>query len=556
MGITSFANLDLLSVGIAIAGIGVLGFVVFMRDRKSITNQMFLFFAGVTIIWGAINYLDYHVSSPFQVLWMLRLEIAFAVLHAFSFFQLCYVFPQTEVSFSKRYKFLLVPLILITFIINLTPLVFPSIAQLSGAGTVSTTVVGPGIYLFIFVVVGLIGAGIFYMVKKYRRASGMERIQSRFLIIGAITMFALLITFNLILPALFLDVRFIPLGAIFILPFIAFTAYAIIKHHLLNVKVISTEILTFVLAVVTLSEVVLAQSLQEILFRVGEFILVSIIGTFLIRSVLREVEQREELERLNKQIADANRKLEELSHFKSELLSLASHQIRSPLAATKGFISLILDGSYGPVDEKAKEALRKVQRSADELINLINTLLDVRKVEEGKMEYQFARTDLAKIVADVVELMKPLAESKGLEFVCNVGNGAAAGAAAAGGTTGTGKEVWINADGEKLKQIVQNLVDNAIKYTPSGFVRVELVQDGGTASVTVADSGLGIPATLIPYLFEEFIRDERVKKEVRGTGLGLFIAKKITEAHGGKIWAESAGEGKGSAFHLTVPLMK
>ena len=523
--------------------------MVFLSDRKSVTNRMFLFFACITIIWGAVNYLDYQISSPFWVLWLLRLEIFLAVWHAFSFFQLFYVFPKTEISFPRWYKFGLLPIVAVTSLINLSPLVFPSIAQLSEAGTVSKTVVGPGIYLFITVVVGLILASIFLMIRKNVQAKDFERVQFKFLLIGAIITFALLITFNLILPALFLNVSFIPLGAVFIFPFIAFTAYAIFKHHLLSVKVISTEILAFALVVVTFSEIVISQTLAETLFRVGEFILVSIIGTFLIKSVLKEVEQREELERLNKQIEATNVQLEDLSRFKSQLLSLASHQIKSPLAAIKGFVSLIADGSYGEVPATAKEALKKVQGSADDLIGLINTLLDVRKVEEGKMEYKFERVDLTEMIAKMVDLLQPLASTKQLSLTFESDH----------------KPVWVSADPEKLKQVIQNLTDNAIKYTPSGFVKVSLKETAssagasgavGTVTVSVSDSGLGVAADLIPHLFEEFVRDERVKKEIRGTGLGLYIARKITEAHGGKIWAESPGEGKGSTFNMSLPGVK
>src|ERR1700733_8533012 len=110
---SSLGNLDLLSVGFAIAGIGILGFMVFFSDRKSITNRMFLFFSFVTIIWGAVNYLDYQVSSPIWVLWLLRFEIFFAVWHAFSFFQLFYVFPQTQLAFPKWYKFGLIPVAIV-----------------------------------------------------------------------------------------------------------------------------------------------------------------------------------------------------------------------------------------------------------------------------------------------------------------------------------------------------------------------------------------------------------------------------------------------------------
>ena len=164
-----------------------------------------------------------------------------------------------------------------------------------------------------------------------------------------------------------------------------------------------------------------------------------------------------------------------------------------------------------------------MSKSANDLINLINTLLDMRKVEEGKMDYQMARADLSKIVNEVTDLMRPLAETKKLEFKFD----------------SPGHEVPVNADAEKLKQVVQNLTDNAIKYTPSGFVHIELKEENGSAIVTVSDFRRGFSPELAPHLFEEFIRDERVKKQILGTGLGLYIARKIAEAHGGTLWAES-----------------
>jgi signal transduction histidine kinase len=115
------------------------------------------------------------------------------------------------------------------------------------------------------------------------------------------------------------------------------------------------------------------------------------------------------------------------------------------------------------------------------------------------------------------------------------------------------QEAFVSADRSKLKQVIQNLLDNAIKYTPNGGSVALEIQDMGSAyMIAVKDSGLGIPQDLIGHLFEEFIRDERVRKEIMGTGLGLFIARKIIEAHGGRIWAESGGPNKGSVFSIAL----
>ena len=542
---TELNNIYLFSVGIAIASVGTLGFVVFFNNRKSITNRTFLFFALVSIAWNICNYLTEHPLSHAWGIWMLRGIVFFAVWYCFLIFQLLYVFPRPEFPFSKNYKLLLIPGVSLVSLLTLTPLVFRQVSSYTPLGAVGTAENGPGIFIFGLTVIGLIAAALWSLVKKLWNASAEEKKPLAFVFIGTFASFLLYVVFNFIFPAFLNQSQFIQLSAVFTLPFVAFTAYAIIKHHLLNIKVFAAQALTFILAVTTFAEVVVSKDLLTIIFQSAVFVLVMCFGILLIQSVQREVEQREQLEKLYKQLEEKNKQLDELSRFKSQLLSLASHQIRSPLAAMKGFTSLIMDGSYGAIDPKAKEALGKVGKQADELIGLINTLLDVRKVEEGKMEYQFTRTDLAKIVGDVAELLRPLAEAKGLEFAF----------------TPPGHEVWVHADAEKLKQVIQNLVDNAIKYTPGGFVRIALAEEGGTAgqaataTVSVADSGLGISPTLLPYLFEEFVRDERVKKEVRGTGLGLFIARKITEAHGGKLWAESAGEGKGSTFRVAVPRM-
>jgi signal transduction histidine kinase len=544
-------NIDLLAIGVTVAAIGILGFVAFFSNPRSSTSRSFLTLALVTIAYSTVNYISYQLTDANVILWVLRLTIFFAVWHAFSFFHFSYVFPKESMTYPEWYKWLLIPVVAIVSLLTLSPLIFTRLEVQAGAGSASQAVLGPAISLFALTTFGLVVAALFLLIKRTIKAQGLEKKQFLFILGGAALTFALLITFNLILPIVFQEVRYIPLAALFFFPFIAFTTYAILKHHLLSAKVVSTEILAFILAVVTLSEVIISQSLVETLFRSGEFILVLIFGIFLIKSVLKEVEQREELERLNKQIEAQNAQLQELSHFKSELLSLASHQIKSPLAAIKGFASLIADGSYGEVGDKVKETVGKIQHSADDLIGLINTLLDVRKVEEGKMEYKFERTDLNKMVGGIMELLKPLADAKKLEF----------------SFISPGHEIWVNADPEKLKQVVQNLTDNSIKYTPSGFVKVELKETPpapgaatagtiGVATLSVSDSGLGVAPDLIPHLFEEFVRDERVKKEIRGTGLGLYIARKIAEAHGGKIWAESEGEGKGSKFSVSVPEVK
>lgn len=523
-------------VGIATAAILVLGVIVLLSNRHSSVNRTFFLFALLTTLYGGVNYFSYHAQSADSALWLLRFTLFFAVWHAFSIFHFFYIFPNRTAPLPPLYHFGYVPLVIFSSLATLTPFTFSNIQQFSNGTEGAVATQGPLVPIFGAIVVLSILSAVVVLFRKTFRSSGIERKQYTVISIGTLLTFSLLIVFNFVFPVFFENVKYIPLAPVFILPFIVFTAYSIIHYHLLNMKVITTEIMTFLLAVVMLFEVILTEDPLTIVFRFGIFLFVLAFGLILIRSVRREVEQRAELEQTTTQLTEANLKLEDLSHFKTQLLSLASHQIKSPLAAIKGFTSILLDELYGPLDTKVKDTLLKMKRAEDALVSLINTLLDLRKVEEGRMDYQFGKVDFKKLVSEIMEELEPLATEKKLEFTFDAASPA----------------IYISADREKFKQIIQNLIDNSIKYTPQGFVKVALKEEGASVVFSVQDSGLGINPELIPHLFEEFIREERVRKEVMGTGLGLYIARKIVDAHSGKIWAESKGVNQGATFYVAL----
>ena len=238
-----------------------------------------------------------------------------------------------------------------------------------------------------------------------------------------------------------------------------------------------------------------------------------------------------ELERVNE-------RLKELDHLKSEFLNFASHQVKSPMATVKGFATLIEDGTYGEVSDKAKEAAHKIRAGADRLISLVNNLLDLGKIEAGKLDFTMQEMDIVKLIATMVDEYQILAQNKKLAL-----------------TFETDKpSLTIKADAEKLRQVIQNLIDNAIKYTDSGWVKVAFKDEyeKNAVLISVMDSGRGISPELKEKLFGRFVRDEKTKNEIQGTGLGLYIAKQIVTAHNGEIWAESEGQGKGSKFFVRI----
>jgi len=544
----SLQNIDLVLVGIAIAAIGILGFIVFFNNRKSVTNRLFLLFALVAILYSTFNYLSYQPAFNNIALWLLRVVIFFAVWHAFCIFQVLYVFPKEKTIFSKKYKFILIPFVVFVSILNLTPLVFSKIGGLSPDGRVNKIINGPAIFVFAAMILILTISCIVLLFKKIKRGTSLETAQTKLVFAGLLTTFALHIIFNFILPAFFDNPRFIPLVPVFIFPFVICTFYAIVRHHLLNIKIIATEILAFVLTVVSLIEILISEDIVILVFRVAVFMLVLTFSIFLIKSVMREVEQREQLEKLAKELRAVNERLKELDRLKSEFLSFASHQVKTPMAAVKGYAALVLDGTYGVISDKVKEAVGKIREAADRMIALVNNLLDMRRIEEGRMEYVFSVVDISKLVAEVVEELKPLALKKGLTLTF----------------TSEAEVVNVSVDPQKLRQVIQNFIDNAIKYTDKGWAQVAVsneyeVEAGGekkvkSALVRVSDSGRGISQELSAHLFEQFTRDPSVRRKIQGTGLGLYIAKQIIAAHHGDIWAESEGENKGAAFFIRLPV--
>jgi len=530
-----FISIQSVILIIAVATNFVLASLVYRSNPKGATNWIFSILCVLISLWLLI--LDLAQSATFieSSLVLTRLSIFIATPMSMMFFLLAHTLPSPTLRMKPWIIWAFFFVMVATMIVSVSPYAFTTVDTTKFPPQPQT---GWGIYLFGLVSEASSFGAVYVLFRRFRKATDDERDQLRLVMQGILLMLGSITAVIFVPVLLFKRADTVAFAPLFTLIFLGMTAYAIVRHHLFSLKIIATQALVVVLWIILFAKIWVGNTSAEMLTDATVFTASLIIGILLVRSVEREVKQREELERLNTQIESKNKQLEELGRFKSELLSLASHQIRSPLGAIKGFISLIVGGSYGQVSDQAKETLKKVQHSADELISLINTLLDVRKVEEGKMEYQFAKTDLKQMMDEVIDLMSPVAAAKKLELTFDAPAG----------------EVFVSADREKLKQVIQNLVDNAIKYTPSGFVKASLAVESGKAVATVADSGLGFSAALAPYLFEEFIRDERVKKEIRGTGLGLYIARKIVEAHAGTLNAISGGEGKGSTFVVKIPL--
>ncbi|MEK7520285.1 MAG: HAMP domain-containing sensor histidine kinase, partial [Patescibacteria group bacterium] len=220
--------------------------------------------------------------------------------------------------------------------------------------------------------------------------------------------------------------------------------------------------------------------------------------------------------------------------------SIASHQLRTPLTAIKGYTSMTLEGSYGEITLKVRGVLDKVFQSANRLIYIVNDLLDISRIEQGRFQLAFEDVKVANVLRDIVEELKPNAEKRNIAVSFSVSPDDA--------------DVTASADFNKIRQVFTNIIDNAIKYTPQGSVAVSVERRTNGVVVAVKDTGLGIAPVTLQNLFQKFTRAKGVTKlHTDGSGLGLYVAKEIMKAHHGAVWAESEGEGKGSQFYIQLP---
>ncbi|GIW65565.1 MAG: hypothetical protein KatS3mg094_084 [Candidatus Parcubacteria bacterium] len=515
-------NFIFIILGWVASAMGVLGFIIYNQNRKGATNFAYLLLSLSTILWGIFNFLYNQPHLNNLALIFLRIHMFFAIWYAFSIFNLYYAFPNISFNYSKTFKYVLLPLTIFVSILTLTPLVFEKIISFKPDGTIGSVKTNIGIVLFGITTIGLLISFFVGFIKKIYSVKETNLKYSAILIfIGALVTFTLHIIFNFIFPNVFGNAKYIQFGILYSIPLILLTFLAIVRYQFLNIKFILIDILISILLILTAFQILISINFIEILIRIIIFIFILIVSLITIQSVRKEVELREKLEKLNR--------------IKSEFLSFASHQVKAPMAVVKGYAELIADGIEN-VPEQAKDFAKKIKDSVDKLLVLIEQFMDYRRIEEGKMDLNFEEVEIISLIKEILNNFTILAKEKNLELSLETNL----------------EQIILKVDKLRFSQVIQNLIDNAIKYTPQGWVKVSVYKQNNELIICVSDSGIGMSKELQSKLFGEFVRDPSIKKEIRGTGLGLYIVKNLVEAHQGRIWAESEGEGRGSKFFVSL----
>jgi signal transduction histidine kinase len=249
--------------------------------------------------------------------------------------------------------------------------------------------------------------------------------------------------------------------------------------------------------------------------------------------------QARELESANRALDRALEKAHEANAVKSRFLASVSHELRTPLNGIIGFTQLLHDGKMGAVNEGQRDCLSEVLTCSDHLLTVIGQLLDLAKIESGRMEFRYETVSIPRLVSETIDSLRPLAAAKSIAIERRLDS----------------RMDTVEADPARLKQVLYNYLSNALKFTPEGGVIVISVTAEGRARyrIVVADSGPGIEPEELPRLFQEFEQLEAGRKSLSGSGLGLAITKRIVETQGGRVGVEST-PGKGSRFYAVLPV--
>ena len=513
----------------------LIGIFIYLKNRKSKEGFLLFLFTLMFAMWCMSNLILWATERPEYTMFFWSILIYFE--YFFYLFGLVFIYTFTRGSMpGKKFNIAIVttfvPLFLFSHTkLNLEAYDFRDCWRGAIEGSLWKY------YLYPLELLAVVTISIFIIIEFRKHRDKVK------LLTGIGVIFALItLSLSNILESFTLDWNVGQYGLFGMPILVGLLAFLIVQYRIFNVKLLGAQALVLTLWILVGSLLFVAKSDTTKIVAGATLIFTTFAGYLLVRSVKKEVEQRELLEVLTNKLEAANERLKELDKAKSEFVSIASHQLRSPLTAIRGYASMLAEGSFGQMPQKALEAAKRIEESTKLMAMSIEDYLNVSRIESGNMKYNLSDFNLLEMTSKICDDMRPEALKQNLILLLR--------------SDITSKGI-VNADVGKAHQIIHNLINNSIKYTQKGSISVFVREDQKAKRIyiDISDTGIGMSQKTIDSLFQKFSRADNANSvNTSGTGLGLYVAVKMAEAMGGSISAHSEGDAKGSTFTFELPL--
>jgi len=525
--------------------VAVLAFVVLLRTSGRLTSKLFFTVAMFFVIYSIFDLILWATEKPsiIMTLWSLLTYIEPLIYASTIYLVLVFVRRKDIFIYEKVVgAILLFPVFLLGATdLNLSGFDYTNCGRLA--------VEGPLILYVYFIELIFVLWAIIASVISIKNESSLEHKKSSWLLLLGSILFLLSFSSGNIFGTLFQgymgeEAWVIGQYGFFGMPlFLGLILYLMVRYELFSARIIYAEAILLGTFIALLS-LLLIPNIQTARPVIGiTLLLFAVLGFFLLNGIKNDLKQKQENKKLAENLEKVNSRLRLLDKQKSEFVSIASHQLRSPLTAIRGYVSLIEEGNFGPVPEQMKDALHRVSESSKFMAVSIDDFLNVSRIESGNMKYELKDINLREQAEHIVEDLRTDAIKRGLLLMFK---------------TDLSSKGIVNADFGKTQQILHNLINNALKYTKQGTVTVFVHDNPAKKIINVEfiDTGIGMSEVTLEKIFGKFARAKVASSaNIMGTGLGLFVARSMARAMEGDVTAHSEGEGKGSKFVLTLPLV-
>lgn len=500
---------------------------ILVKDRCSLQSKLLFLVAFFFSLWVTDIIILWTAAPVNLVMFFWQLLAIFEIpFYVFTFYFLRVFIDGKDISFNQK--------LLLFSPIFTTLALLPTTLNISAFNIdFCEGIVGP-LWIFIYsfqviILLMILGFGIRRYHNPLPGTDPKIKKQLPYILAGSLIFLGTFTATSIIgdLTGLY-DVDFVgPLGMVI---FFAYFTYTLVRFKSFGIKMFGVQALVYIIWILVGSILFLddPQFKQTIVLIT---LLISIpLGILVIRGVQREIKARQEIERLAKQLED--------------FISFATHELRGPLTNMKAALSMIINGEYGEISKNAKDGLKDTFVEAEAMTHTVDTFLNINKIEAGGFRLDYSEIDITDLINDSINKFKFRAESKNIKISAEV----------------PGDNICAEVDYFKLSHVINNLIDNALKYTPEGgLVTVSLQENQSSITIHVTDTGVGMDQEVLSKIFSQYERGRTggvVAGLIEGHGIGLWLTKHIVETHGGKISATSEGEGKGSTFAVQIPKSK